>query len=156
MLIKCWWNCLLILKYRRWWRAQKMKKKKNEENENVLWWWKISIFPYMFTTYVEQVEWMLAWDTEDKRKKTWCSSRSVFLNLFCLAAPLFSYLNVWQHPWILKQGKTSIKLITGAPLTLSHGTLVCRGPPVENHWSKYSMEGIPYKKCFSKTGLRTI
>ena len=52
---------------------------------------------------------------------------SVFLNLFCLAAPLFSYINIWCYPYMLKQVITSVKVITAWRHPLSHG------PPVENH-----------------------
>ena len=48
---------------------------------------------------------------------------SVFLNLFSHAAPLDVKIGL----------KSSELELLAAPLALSHGTLACRGTPVENH-----------------------
>ena len=55
-------------------------------------------------------------------------SKTVFLNVFCLAAPLVSYFNISRHPQMLKQLQRSIKVITGGT-----SDTISRHPSVPRH-----------------------
>ena len=61
--------------------------------------------------------------------------RPVFPNHYWFSAPKLSLLGIWRGP---HDGKIGLKInelqFMLSPLALSHGTLVCRGTPVWNHW----------------------
>ena len=63
-------------------------------------------------------------------------SRTVFPNLFWFAAPLVSIEDIWQHPKVVYYIKITELQLLEAPMAPAQGTLVCRGTPVGNHWSR--------------------
>ena len=74
---------------------------------------------------------------------------TAFLNFFCLAAPLvnnFTIITQVIQVILLYRFKGQLIWSLAAPLTLSHGTPVCLGIPVENHCNTHSKK-ICKSKC---------